>query len=160
MESDSPLSTTANITGILTFAYAILVSCLLFLASVRTADSEMQQLLSQTRQTSRHIETLSNYFQDQDLVADIDLAPMRGPIKAALRDWRKTNQSLTTQIAKLNEMGPGIKRRVAWWYWQNDILAGMAKLRSEKDDLSALLLTYLSRLVVLFGCFKVTHCSA
>ncbi|KAK5662379.1 hypothetical protein OQA88_8289 [Cercophora sp. LCS_1] len=142
---DSPLSTTGNITGILTFAYAIIASCILFLSTIRTADSEMQQLFSQIRQTSRHIETLSNYFQDLDLVADVDLAPMRGPIKVALKDWRKTNQGLAARIGRLNEMGPGIKRRVVWWYWQNEILASMAKLRSEKDDLSALLLTYLSR---------------
>ncbi|KAK0701324.1 hypothetical protein B0H67DRAFT_650545 [Lasiosphaeris hirsuta] len=143
--ADSPLSTTGNILGILTFAYAIIASCLVFLAVIRTADSEMQQLFSQIRQTSRHIETLGSYFRELDLVADIDLAPMRGPIKVALKDWRKTNQGLAARVGKLSEMGPGIKRRIMWWYGQNEMLASMAKLRSEKDDFSALLLTYLSR---------------
>ncbi|RYP50097.1 hypothetical protein DL768_004301 [Monosporascus sp. mg162] len=142
--SDSPLSTTGNITGILTFAYALLASCLVFLAVIRTAESEIQQLHTSVRQTSRHIETLYSYFNGLDLVADQDLAAIQDPIKVALEDWRRTNQHLTAQVEELNNIPSGIRRWLVWWYRHKDILAGVAELRSEKDDLSALLLMYMS----------------
>ena len=142
---DSPLSITGNITGILTFAYALLASSLVFFAVVRSAEHEMLQLRASVNQTSKHIETLYAYFNGLDLVADPDLALIQDPIKFALHDWRTTNQDLSNQFEELAGMRPGIRRQLAWWNRHRDILAGMAKLRSEKDDLFALLLTFMSR---------------
>src|SRR5512140_2835994 len=87
---DSPLSTTGNVTGILTFAYAILASVALFFAVIGTADNELQQLATSQQQTSRHIETLYGYFADLDGVAHPDLAAMKEPIAVALDNWRRT----------------------------------------------------------------------
>ncbi|KLU91946.1 hypothetical protein MAPG_10895 [Magnaporthiopsis poae ATCC 64411] len=73
------------------------------------------------------------------------LAFIKDPISSALRDWHATNEDLIKQLKELESMQPAIGRRLVWWYRHNDILAAMTKLRSEKDDLFALLLTYMSR---------------
>lgn len=142
---DSPLSITGNITGILTFAWAILASSLLFLVVVRSAENEMRQLRASVEQAARHLDAIVGYFHGLHLVADPDLAFIKEPINSALRDWHATNENLIKQLKGLESMQPAIGRRLVWWYRYNDILATMTKLRSEKDDLFALLLTYMSR---------------
>ena len=152
-DSDSPLSITSNILSILTFTYAILASLLLFSATVRSADAEIQQLLSQLRQTARHIDTLCSYFQELDLIADQDLlglgpgegTEMHEPIRMALKDWRRTNMIVTARLEELNRVKIGVRRRVGWWLERREVMAGVERGRSEKEDLAALLLTYLLR---------------
>lgn len=142
---DSPLSTTGNITGILTFAYALLASALVFLTVIRSADSEIHQLRASVDNTSRHIQTMYTYFSDLNLVGDQDLELIKLSIKDALDDWRAINEDLAEQSENLASMRPRIRRQLVWWYRHSDILAGMAKLQSEKDNFFALLLTYMSR---------------
>ncbi|KAL8315961.1 hypothetical protein RB597_000042 [Gaeumannomyces tritici] len=143
---DSPLSITGNITGILTFASTILATSLLFLTVVRSAENEMRQLRASVEQAGRHLDAIVSYFHGLDLVADPDLAFIKGPINSALRDWHATNENLIEQLKELESIRPAIRRQLVWWHRHDDILAGMTKLRSEKDDLFALLLTYMSSL--------------
>lgn len=155
-DSDSPLSATSNILSILTFAYALLASALLFLATIRTADAEMHQLLSQVRQTTRHIDTLTAYFHGLDLVADPDLVEMREPIRLALKDWRRTNAQVSGQVEGMRRVGMGVRRRVGWFLERREVMAGVERGRSEKEDLAALLLTYLLRFVRNFFFLSLT----
>jgi len=70
---------------------------------------------------------------------------MHEPIRMALKDWRRTNMIVTARLEELNRVKIGVRRRVGWWLERREVMAGVERGRSEKEDLAALLLTYLLR---------------
>lgn len=62
--SDSPLSTTASIVGILTFALGVLASYIALQSATRGAPSEIARLVDDLRTTQREINRVAEYIFD------------------------------------------------------------------------------------------------
>ncbi|KAL8919820.1 MAG: hypothetical protein Q9208_006553 [Pyrenodesmia sp. 3 TL-2023] len=60
--NDSPLSTTANVLSILTFAFALLASYIALLSATRGAPAEIQRLVDDLRATQREINRTAEYI--------------------------------------------------------------------------------------------------
>ena len=72
--SDSPLSTTASIVGILTFALGLLASYIALQSATRGAPSEIARLVDDLRNTQREINRVAEYIFDDghnDPIANI-----------------------------------------------------------------------------------------
>ncbi|KAL8748333.1 MAG: hypothetical protein Q9184_007385, partial [Pyrenodesmia sp. 2 TL-2023] len=72
--NDSPLSTTANILSILTFAFALLASYIALLSATRGAPAEIQRLVDDLRATQREINRTAEY-----IMGDIYTPPSSSP---------------------------------------------------------------------------------
>ncbi|KAI4114622.1 MAG: hypothetical protein LQ345_004632 [Seirophora villosa] len=68
---DSPLSTTANVVSILTFAFALLASYIALQSATRGAPAEIQRLVDDLRATQREINRTAEYiFSDMHREGD------------------------------------------------------------------------------------------
>ena len=72
--SDSPLSTTASVVGILTFALGLLASYIALQSATRGAPSEISRLIDDLRNTQREINRVAEYIFD-DAHNTVDVAP-------------------------------------------------------------------------------------
>ena len=81
--SDSPLSTTASIVGILTFALGLIASYIALQSATRGAPSEIARLIDDLRTTQREINRVAEYIFD-----DAHNAPVPVTSRTALPEER------------------------------------------------------------------------
>jgi hypothetical protein len=67
---DSPLSTTGNIIGILTFALGVFSFCAAFFAITHDALREIMDMQAALEERGSHIYELECYFEALDIAAD------------------------------------------------------------------------------------------
>ena len=72
---DSPLSATASIVGILTFALGLLASYIALQSATRGAPSEIARLVDDLRTTQREINRVAEYIFDDAHTASLDITP-------------------------------------------------------------------------------------
>jgi hypothetical protein len=72
---DSPLSATASIVGILTFALGLLASYIALQSATRGAPSEIARLVDDLRTTQREINRVAEYIFDNAHIASLGITP-------------------------------------------------------------------------------------
>jgi len=112
---DSPLSTAANITGILTFALGIVSFCAAFYAITYNASQEIRDCNDSLREMKAHINQIAEYFEELKAEADSELE--HNPIKQSLD---KSLNGLKTRRQKIEQDLSHIAGRLQWWYRRQD----------------------------------------
>jgi hypothetical protein len=142
--SDSPLSITGNVLGILTFALGLLASALAFLVITSGIQSELSTLELSLEKTGHQISHSRRYFQLRDSERDAILQEMGGEIAAALNSAERLYIELLGSVRTVKESADSVWTRVGWWYHgRQAVTANMARLESEKTHLGTLQLTFL-----------------
>ncbi|KAK5994378.1 hypothetical protein PT974_04852 [Cladobotryum mycophilum] len=142
---DSPLSTTGNILGILTFALGLVVSLFALLAVVRGAEHEVGFLVSSLEETGKQIRHSREYFHLLDVESDDDLQYMRDLTLAALNDLETSQRGMMEDLVRTQSSISSFWTRLDWWYRQKDVAAELSKLDSQKHHLNSIQLTFLLR---------------
>ena len=112
--SDSPLSTAASITGILTFAYAVIAGTLLYLQFgnqiLQASNREVYELSKSQREIASEIEESKRLFQD--LVETLDCEEHKD-LKNNASWWLRSAEVQTSDLVAMLEkyrmglLGPG-----------------------------------------------------
>ncbi|RYP24022.1 hypothetical protein DL765_000750 [Monosporascus sp. GIB2] len=141
---DSPLSIMGNITGILTFFYALLAPFLLFLTVVNTAGAELKVLRYNLDDISTYMEDVRGHFHILTLEADPDAWSMGTRLSIARDKLEDMSRKLSEEL-KEYETNPSTWTRIKWWHKYNEIAGKMARLQNGKDNFSPMLLNFLLR---------------
>ena len=157
MNSDSPLSTTANVFGILTFALGLSVSYIALISATRCAPAEMKRLVDDLRTIQHEINRVAEYiFDDMHYASDAEkhlvstpsswlryMDPFAGEVlKNEVESLLKTCITLfyeADDLLKRSERDQyGLMRRLRFVLNQNELKAKMARLQDQKAKLAAI----------------------
>ncbi|TPX16471.1 uncharacterized protein E0L32_003765 [Thyridium curvatum] len=136
--ADSPLSTTGNVIGILTFALAVVSFLAAFYAITHNAPDEIEDYKMSLRDREVHIQKIRDYFDEADRYADGQLEgnPIKDVIDSILADLEARRQKMEEVIGSVNG-------RLQWWYRRQDMVVAMARVENQLQYLSTLQLTFL-----------------
>ena len=124
MNSDSPLSTTANIFGILTFALGLFASYIALVSATRGAPAEMKRLVDDLRTTQHEINRVAEYiFDDMHYASDAE----KHLVSTSSSSWRYMDP-FTGEVLK-NEVESLLKTCITLFYEADDLLK-----RRERDQ--------------------------
>ncbi|PVH68450.1 hypothetical protein DL98DRAFT_599520 [Cadophora sp. DSE1049] len=135
---DSPLSTTGNIIGILTFALAVFSFCAAFYAITHDAPREIEAYRESLKERKDHIKEIKRYFDELDIVADsvLEQSPIDPLIHNSLRSLENRRQVMEKELSN-------IRGRLQWWYRRQDMATSMARIETQLQHLGAIQLTFL-----------------
>ena len=158
MNSDSPLSTTANIFGILTFALGLFASYVALISATRGAPAEMKRLVDDLRTTQHEINRVAEYiFDDMHYASGAEKQLMSTSSSSALRYMdpfsgdvlkNEVESLLKTCITLFYEADDllkrtegdhyGLGRRLQFVLNQNEVRDKMTRLQDQKAKLAAI----------------------
>ena len=157
MNSDSPLSTTANIFGILTFALGLFASYIALISATRGAPAEIKRLVDDLRTTQHEINRVAEYiFDDMHYASDAEkhlmsmsssslryLDPFAGEVlKNEVESLLKTCITLfyeADDLLKRSERDQyGFRRRLQFVLNQSEVRDKMTRLQDQKAKLAAI----------------------
>jgi len=142
--SDSPLSLTGNIVGILTFAIGLLASSLAFFIIASGIQDELTALESSLAKSGHQIQHSRRYFQARDSDRDLALQEMEAEMAAALDSTETLYLEVLDKVRRVRESAGSVWTRISWWQRGRQAVASdMARLESEKTHLGSLQLTFL-----------------
>lgn len=139
---DSDLSVVSNILGILTFGVAFLASCLGFIVIACGASEEISRISDILKQTKEHIDRVEDYRTTLMLRADPSLKSLDKSFDDSIMAFRELRDDMEKELGGYNK-GALLVRHFRWWYREKEVAAGMARLESCKQHLSAIQLTAL-----------------
>lgn len=174
--SDSALSATSSVLGILTFGLAILGYYLALFSATRSAPSEIQRLVSDLRSTQAEINRVAEWiFYDEGGFNRSELSepPRHQQYKRNTPEYKKAvtqsrNQVLYAEVEALLSMcvrlfyeaddllkksrreGKGWWRRVQFLVNRDEVLDKVARLQEHKAKLANIQMSLFLRLVILF----------
>jgi hypothetical protein len=137
-QPDSPLSTTANVLGILTFALGLLSFCAAFFAITHDAHREMQESKYSIKERKAHIQVLQQYFRELDTVADSELeqSSMGKLVHTSLINLARQTRAVEQEIN-------GTRGRWQWWYHRKDVVTAISRIDSQLQHVRSFQLTFL-----------------
>lgn len=147
-DEDSPLSTTANIIGILTFALATFSFCLAFYAATADAPREMKRFEDYVIQREAHINEISEFFEDRDIEADNELenSSLGDLVSESLGTAERRRRELQESIYRIcGSSVTGLTKRIWWWMERRDMNLAMAEVDIQIQHLTALQISFLLR---------------
>jgi hypothetical protein len=154
MNSDSPLSTTANIFGILTFALGFFAFYIALISSTRGAPVEMKRLVNDLRTTQHEINRVAEYvFDDMHYASNPEMRlvspssslrymdPFAGDVlKNEIESLLKTCITLfyeADDLLKRSERDQyGLRKRIQFVLNQNEVKDKMTRLQDQKAKLA------------------------
>ncbi|KAL7911337.1 hypothetical protein GGI35DRAFT_345200 [Trichoderma velutinum] len=140
---DSPLSTTANYLGILTFALGLFLSTFAFLVAVRSAEKEVDALIGSLEATGRYIEQTRKFFAALNHEADLDITSMGLLPPNATASMEMTQSRMLKYLRETKNNISQLPTRVQWWYRAKDVQADLSKLDSERQHFHSVQLVLL-----------------
>ena len=150
---DSPLSWAGNLSGLLTFALGIFVTCTALLAATRNAGNEIKSRNTSLKRTKLHISRIRASLNNLTIRADEEFDDLAQVIRPALDayDFATTEMEEYMERFEAKEVGrSGIGLRwiyIKWWYQEKETAAGFSKLESCSRHLTAAQLTFVQRQV-------------
>jgi hypothetical protein len=154
MNSDSPLSTTANIFGILTFALGFFAFYIALISSTRGAPVEMKRLVNDLRTTQHEINRVAEYvFDDMHYASNPEMRLVSPPsslrymdpfagdvLKNEIESLLKTCITLfyeADDLLKRSERDQyGLRKRIQFVLNQNEVKDKMTRLQDQKAKLA------------------------
>ncbi|CAG1990976.1 unnamed protein product [Fusarium graminearum] len=140
---DSPLSTTGNILGILTFALGLFLSTVAFMVAVRSAETEIDDLIESLKSTGRYIDQMTRFFASMGREADPEMTGMGLLPSDATESISNTQTKLLDELEETKKTISELPTRVDWWYRAQDVKAKLSKLDSERQHLHSVQLALL-----------------
>jgi hypothetical protein len=148
-DGDSPLSTTSNIIGILTFALATFTFCVAFYAATADAPREAMSYKGYVEQRKKHIQEIGQFFEEKDVAADPDLegSPLKGLVEDSIENAERLRTQLETNVYRICAHGEGmsLSQRVWWWLGRREMSMTMTSIDIQIQHLTALQITFLLR---------------
>lgn len=147
-DGDSPLSTTANIIGILTFALGTLSFCIAFYAATADAPWEIKSYQDYIIQRRVHINEITQFFQDRDIEADHELenSSLGRLVSESLGLAETRRRALEKHVYEIYGGGAvGLSTRLRWWMERRDMSMAMAGVDMQIHHLTALQISFLLR---------------
>lgn len=174
--SDSALSVTSSVLGILTFGLALLGYYLALFSATRSAPSEIQRLVSDLRSTQAEINRVAEWiFYDEGGFnrSELSQPPQHQQYKRNTPEYKKAvtqsrNQVLYAEVEALLSMcvrlfyeaddllkksrrdGKGWWRRVQYLVNRDEVLDKVARLQEHKAKLANIQMSLFLRLVIIF----------
>ncbi|KAI1090103.1 hypothetical protein F5B19DRAFT_464659 [Rostrohypoxylon terebratum] len=146
--SDSPLSTTANILGILTFMVSLIIPSIVFATVIRDVDKELNYLIHSLEEIGHEIKYTRDYYHQFAVEADADLEAMQSIIKANLEELSSTQIRLYKRLQGEQKTIGNLSTRIKWWYKEKDATAAeMFQLQSRKHHFTTLQIIFLMKQV-------------
>lgn len=147
-DGDSPLSTTANIMGILTFALATFSFCLAFYAATADAPREVESYKNYVFQRRAHIEDIRQFFDERAVEADNELEKTR--LKELVLETLTSAEEGRIELQEKVDMicdsqGMSLSKRIWWWMERRNMSMEMAGVDVQMDHLTALQISFLLR---------------
>lgn len=145
---DSPLSTTGNITGLLTFALATFSFCLAFYIATEGALKEMDDYQVYLDQRKDHIAVIRQFFEERDIEADheLEISGLQELIRNSLKSAEERREKLEQEVGKIrNTPGVDIGKRIQWWMRRRDMSLATASVEIEIHHLTALQMSFIIR---------------
>jgi len=145
---DSPLSTTGNVLGILTFALGLFAYCIAFSVVVRGADRELAAALATLVDTARQIAEVKQFLDDEEREADPDYRTMKDMIDSSESSYKAAKYEFESQLEPFIMSPHGnmsFLGRFRWWYREKDLAAAATRLENRKQHFATIQLTYLLR---------------
>ncbi|KAM5354704.1 hypothetical protein ACJ41O_001351 [Fusarium nematophilum] len=159
--SDSVLSTTGNVLGLLTFAFSFFLSLAAFLTITRNADGEVRDLHRALDRTDKHIGQINSYLRDLEMQRDPVLGEMRDAMASSFHEFKIAINDIRKHLSRFGDAPSDdedgrVSRSQApssssywtslrWWYDEKDTAAKMAKLESYRQHFNAIQLTLIAR---------------
>ncbi|KAK4224723.1 hypothetical protein QBC38DRAFT_288817 [Podospora fimiseda] len=141
---ESPLSTTGNVTGILTFTLGLIVSCGAFFSIIRNADSEIKSLQDTVNEMEGHIFQMATHIGRLELRHNQVSTEMHGLLIDVLKRFQKAQKKASCYLRRF-ENTDSLWTRIKWWYMEKETAAHMASLESYNQRVTAIQLTFLLR---------------
>ncbi|KAF2122222.1 hypothetical protein BDV96DRAFT_682204 [Lophiotrema nucula] len=137
-QPDSPLSTTANVLGILTFALGLISFCAAFFAITHDAHREITDYQYSMREKKGHIDEIYKYFEELDIAADSELesSSVKTLIGRSVQDLERRRLAMERDLTQ-------VRGRLQWWYRRKDMGISMARIETQLQHLGAIQLTFL-----------------
>jgi hypothetical protein len=140
--TDSPLSYTGNIVGILTFVLGLSASILAIYALTRGALDEIDRFSQELESTRIQILPILRYCESEKGQGNADFADYQASLEQTLKILVATLTDLSTGLAGLKRFNPQsrnpfslqVRRRAAWVYKRQHFVDGMAKISSQKGE--------------------------
>ena len=112
---DSPLSTTGNVIGILTFVLGIVSFCAAFYAITHNAPQEILDYKESLRERKAHIKQIHQYFEELNDEADSELEgnPIKQLMDNSMTDLENRRQTIEEDLFHVGG-------RLQWWYRRQD----------------------------------------
>lgn len=146
---DSPLSTVANVIGILTFALAVGASSLAFITVFLDAGDEINYYKDILSKIKTQVENLEQYFLSLKTEANPDFMPYECAMKTSSGDLLEAHDKISNNLTKAshNISSYRILGRLQWWRSEKEIRLEVGRLESQKTQFTTMLLIFLSRCV-------------
>lgn len=156
MNSDSPLSTTANIFGIFTFALGLFASNIALISATRGAPAEVKRLVDDLRTTQHEINRVAEYiFDDMHYASDAEkhLVPissssqymdpfagdvLKNEVGSLLRACITLFYEADDLLKRSERDQYGLMRRLQFMLNRNEVKDKMARLQDQKAKLAAI----------------------
>jgi hypothetical protein len=138
---DSPLSVTGNVVGILTFALAMAASIIAFTSVTRNAPKDIKESREVLNAALEHMDSIKVY---ETLVNNRNQDPQIKSLSNSYDVFKGAYNKVDEKLCKFESDKSSIWKRFAWWFQERDMNAGIAKVRSQMHEYTAVLLSYLS----------------
>ncbi|KAK4183674.1 hypothetical protein QBC35DRAFT_90920 [Podospora australis] len=139
---DSPLSTTGNITGILTFFLGLVFSFIAFFSLIRNADTELSNLLTIVSDTKNHISQITAHLTKLETRQEPNVRSMQQVLLSTLVSFRQAQQEAEVYLSRFSK-GMSFAKRIQWWYLEKETASHMARLESHNQRVVGVQLTLL-----------------
>ncbi|OAG37612.1 hypothetical protein AYO21_08220 [Fonsecaea monophora] len=107
-DSESALSTTADIFGILTFALGLFASCVAVMAAMYHANEDVEYYKGILRESREQIVQMKDLFEQMNIEADGAFLPVRDPINSSLKDLQQEFNSTVEKFMAFDFADPTI----------------------------------------------------
>jgi len=152
---DSPLSTVANILGIITFGLALFAYVAAFFTVTRKADDEIEATRASAETMTKNLVSVIDILNARNnRGADLDLVDLFEPMQVALHAYEMAVKDLKELLkrfqptkSKQHIFTPhySICHRFLWWYAEKERLSAINNIMTSHQLLIAVQLAYLDR---------------
>ncbi|KAI0521175.1 hypothetical protein F5B22DRAFT_41262 [Xylaria bambusicola] len=145
--SDSPLSVTGNIIGILTFALGVFAFCATLFAVLRGANEEICRIRQTLNETESEIQDIYPYFTGLELEADEDLKNHQALVQQCLEGLVDARTTVSYRLESIEKVQSGLCRPLGWWWREKEIQGGLLRIENHKRQIMIIQLTFLLKKV-------------
>lgn len=143
---DSPLSTTASVLGILTFALSLLAYIIALVVITRSAKGERDTALAIMYDTENQMDRIRHYFDAEQRERDPDYQVYADMINKSEVAFRKAKEKIASCLKPFDaHLGWPLSfvGRLRWWYRVKGVATAAARLESRRQHFATIQLTYL-----------------
>lgn len=113
------------------------------MVAVRSAETEIDDLIESLKSTGRYIDQMTRFFAAMGREADPEITGMGLLPSDATESISNTQTKLLDELEETKKTISELPTRVDWWYRAQDVKAKLSKLDSERQHLHSVQLALL-----------------